>query len=204
MDILLNPNVAYFFLVAGILLTFLALIVPGTGLLELSALFALFLAGYAAYSLPLNFWALGLIVLSAVTFLLALREKTLLRRRVYLFVTILVAVVGSSYLFKGEGWKPAVHPLFAIFLSLLLAGFLWISLEKSMQAFRMPLKNDPDALIGATGEAKTPIGEEGSVQVRSELWSARSEKPIPAGTRVRILRRDGFVLEVEPLEESEK
>jgi membrane-bound ClpP family serine protease len=52
-------------------------------------------------------------------------------------------------------------------------------------------------LIGKIGEARTKVEEEGSVQVDGELWSARSEKTIPAGSSIRVLRREGFVLIVE-------
>lgn len=203
MDIFLNPNVAYFFLVLGILLGFLALIVPGTGLLELGAFFALLLAGYAAYSLPLHLWALGVLVLSAVLFVAALRISSTARRRAVLAASVLAAALGSVYLFQGDGFRPAVNPAFAVVLSLLLMAFLWISLEKSLQAAKMPPMNNPDALIGQIGEAKTDIFQEGTVQIRSELWTARSEKKIPAGRRVRVLRREGFVLEVEAVEDSE-
>jgi len=41
------------------------------------------------------------------------------------------------------------------------------------------------------------------VQVERELWSARSEKRIPAGRKVRILRREGFILDVEEISEKE-
>ena len=39
--VLLNPNIAYLFLVSGVLLTFLALVTPGTGFLEVGAFFAM-------------------------------------------------------------------------------------------------------------------------------------------------------------------
>jgi membrane-bound serine protease (ClpP class) len=51
--------------------------------------------------------------------------------------------------------------------------------------------------VGQVGEARTKIEEEGSVLVAGELWSAKSEKPITAGSTIRVLRRDGFVLIVE-------
>ncbi|MFO3797593.1 MAG: NfeD family protein [Anaerolineales bacterium] len=41
---------------------------------------------------------------------------------------------------------------------------------------------------------------EGTVYVHSELWSARSRKPIQAGRPVRVIGREGFVLLVEELE----
>jgi membrane protein implicated in regulation of membrane protease activity len=38
------------------------------------------------------------------------------------------------------------------------------------------------------------------VQAAGELWTARSEKAIPAGTPVRVIGREGFVLVVEKSE----
>jgi membrane-bound serine protease (ClpP class) len=66
-----------------------------------------------------------------------------------------------------------------------------------VEAASMRPQHDLAALVGQTGEARTKIGEEGSVLVAGELWSAKSEKPIAAGSTIRVLRRDGFVLIVE-------
>jgi len=52
-------------------------------------------------------------------------------------------------------------------------------------------------LVGQVGEARTKIHDQGSVQVGGELWSARSEKEIPEGSSIRVIRRDGFVVVVE-------
>jgi membrane-bound ClpP family serine protease len=54
-----------------------------------------------------------------------------------------------------------------------------------------------DTLVGSVGEARTKIADEGSVMVAGELWSAKSDKVIAAGSKIRVLRRDGFVLVVE-------
>jgi membrane-bound ClpP family serine protease len=37
------------------------------------------------------------------------------------------------------------------------------------------------------------------VQLQGELWSARSQKPIPAGRKVQVTGREGFVLIVEEI-----
>ena len=74
MNLLLDPNVAYVILVVGFVLGVLALFTPGTGILEIGALFAIFLAGYAVYSLPINLWALILLVVGVIPFLIALRK----------------------------------------------------------------------------------------------------------------------------------
>jgi len=54
-----------------------------------------------------------------------------------------------------------------------------------------------NGLMGKIGNTKTAIGEEGSVQVAGELWSARSDQLIPVGCSVKVVRREGFVLVVE-------
>ncbi len=196
MDLLLNPNVAYVLLVIGVVLGLLALVQPGTGLLEVGTLFCLTLAGYAAYNLGLNLWALGLIVLSIVPFLLALRSK--LPRVPLVTLTILLVIGGSVFLFPAQsGSLISVDPFLATIVSLLTGGFLWVSSDRILVALHAPIRNDPNRLIGTLGEAKTDIHEEGSVQASGELWSARSESPIRAGTEIRILRREGFVLVVE-------
>jgi membrane-bound serine protease (ClpP class) len=100
MEILLNPNVAYLLLVSGLLMAVMAVLAPGTGLLEIGAFFALLLAGYGIYNLPINYWALGLVILGMVAFVLAVRRP---RRLAFLVVSILSLVVGSVFLFQGDG-----------------------------------------------------------------------------------------------------
>lgn len=195
MNILLDPNVAYLFLLGGFLLGMLALATPGTGFFEIGALFCIALAGYAVYNLSINLWALIFLVLSLVSFLYAIQKP---KRELYLGVSILLLVIGSVFLFpREEGFGIAVNPLVAIFASTLVAGFLWIVARKSIEAVFSRPAHDLNTLIGQVGEARTDIHDEGSVQVGMELWSARSEDLIPAGTPIRVVRREGFYVIVE-------
>ncbi len=194
MDFLLDPNVAYLLLLGGVLMAMLALATPGTGFFEVGALFCLALAGYGIYNLSFNWWALVLIFLSVIPFIYSIQKA---KRELYLGISIVVLVIGSIFLFPSQSGGPAVNLLVAFIASVLVAGFLWIAVGKSIQAANARPSHDLSALIGQIGEAKTKILEEGSVQVGSELWSARSEKPIMAGSSVRIIRREGFILIVE-------
>jgi len=194
MDFLLDPNIAYLFLLGGVLMAMLALASPGTGFFEVGALICIVLAGYGIYNLSFNWWALALIFLSVIPFIYSLQKP---KRELYLGISIVVLVVGSIFLFPSQSGGPAVNLLVAFIASLLVAGFLWIAVSKSMQAAFARPAHDLDALVGKIGEAKTKIFEEGSVQVGSELWTARSERPIKAGSSVRVVRREGFVLFVE-------
>ena len=194
MEFLLNPNVAYVLLVVGFLLALLAIVTPGTGLLEVGALFLLALAGYGVYKLGLNFWALIILVLSVIPFVYAIRKP---KREWFLALSILGIVVGSLYLFPSDNWLPVVNPIEAVIMSALVAGFIWFVARKMIQLHALRPKHDLGGLIGQTGEAKTEVHESGSVQVAGELWSARSEKPIPAGSFVRVVAREVFTLVVE-------
>ena len=193
-DFLLDPNVAYLILVGAALLTMMAVLNPGTGVLEILALFLWLLSGYIIFNLPINFWALGLMLLGLVLFLLSLRKT---KNLVYLGLSIGAVVVGSIFLFDQPGWQPAVNPVLAVIVSVFVAGFTWIVAQKAIEADRMRPAHDLEALIGVVGEAETAIGEAGSVQVAGELWSARSEQAIPEGSQVRVIGRDGFYLIVE-------
>lgn len=194
MEFLLDPNIAYLFLLGGVLLVMLALVSPGTGFFEISAFFCMVLAGYAIYNLSFNWWALVLIALSLVPFIYSIQKP---KRELYLGVSILVLVVGSVFFFPSEDGGPAVNPFVALFASALVSGFLWIAVGKAIQAAHARPSHDLEALVGQTGEAKTKIHDEGSVQVAGELWTARSEKPIKAGSLIRVVQREGFVLIVE-------
>jgi len=194
MDFLLDPNVAYLFLLAGVLLGLMAIVTPGTGLLEVGTFFCLALAGYAVYNLSFNIWALIVLVLSIIPFVYAIQKP---KREWFLALSILGLVVGSVFLFATEGWQPAVNPLLALVSSALFAGFMWIAVQKTLQASHAIPSHDLSTLVGQTGEAKTHIHTEGTVQVNGELWSARSEKRISNGSPIKVIDREGFVLIVE-------
>ena len=200
-EILINPNIAYLLLVFGFILAGLAILSPGTGILEIATLFVLFLAGWEIYNLDINIWALVFMLLGVVPYGLAIRKKG---NRLYLILSLVMVVGGSWFLFKSDvWWQPAINPLLFIVASLILAGFIWVVTQKGIETGSIRPSHDPDALIGEDGEAKTMIYEEGSVQIAGELWTARSQKPIPKNTRVRVTGRQGFVLEVESIESQE-
>lgn len=192
---LINPNYAYLFLVAGFVLSVMAVLSPGTGLLEIGALFAFVLAGWQIFNLSINWWALVVLVLGVFPFLLAVRFS---KKILYLVIAILALVIGSAFLFKGETWLPAVNPFLALITSTIAAGYIWILVTKYLQASTHRPSHDLESLIGQIGETRTPVSDEGSVYVNGELWSATSSQPIPAGMRVKVINRQGLMLLVEP------
>jgi membrane-bound serine protease (ClpP class) len=201
MNTLVNANIAYLLLMFGSIFLMMAIVTPGTHLLEGGALLMLAAAGYEIYNLGFNWWALVILVLALVPFIYSIQKSG---REWALALSILALIVGSLYLFPGTGFLPAVNPVLAVITSLLSAGFLWFIVRKGMQAYHARPLQDLQKLIGQAGQAKTEILDGGSVQVASELWSARSEQSIPAGSRVRVVSREGFTLIVERDGQSKK
>jgi membrane-bound serine protease (ClpP class) len=194
-DILLNPNLVYLFIIGGFSLAFMAILAPGTGILEISALLVLILAGWGIFNLPINYWALGLLIVGVFPPVFALRKT---RKIFFLGISVASLIIGSAFLLRGEKWYSlAVSPGLAIVVSIMIGGLFWVITNKSLEADAAPPSHDLSTLIGAVGEAKSEIHHEGSVQVNKELWTARSDEPIESGTQVRVVDREGFILVVK-------
>lgn len=194
MNFLLDPNVAFLLLVLGIVFGILALFTPGTGFLEIGAVFAIALAGYAIYNLPTNLWALIIILVGIVPFFFAVRKS---KNWIWLIPSIASFVVGSVFLFRTTTGTPAINPFFATIVSVMGTLLLWFVGRKGIEVMRQKPAQDLGKLIGMVGEAVTDINNEGTVYVNGENWSARSRQEIPAGSYVKVLKREGLVLTVE-------
>jgi len=109
------------------------------------------------------------------------------------------------FFFHVQNGFLSIHPAVAITTSVLYSVIVWFSARKVMQVAKSRPMQDLSVLIGQSGVAKTIIDLDGSVQVEGELWSARSDLPIPAGKPIKIIRQEGFILFVEKdsLRESE-
>ncbi len=197
MEILINANIAYLLLMFGSIFVMLALVTPGTHLMEGAALLLLAAAGYEVFLLGFTTWALIVLVLALVPFIYAVYVPKRPWSDLTLALSIVMLILGSLYLFPGNGLLPAVNPVLAIVISVLSGIFLWYTVRKGIQAHRARPVQDLNLLVGQPGMTKTEVSSSGSVQVASELWSARSEAPIPAGSRIRVISRDGFILVVE-------
>jgi membrane-bound serine protease (ClpP class) len=194
LDLLLDPNVAYVLLMAGFVMAVLALISPGTGFMEIIALFILALAGFSMFRLPIHFWALALIVVSVIPFVISLRW---VRHWALLLVSLAGISAGAIFLFRTENGAPAINPLLAVVVTVSALMVLWIVGRRSMEAVQRAPAFDMQHLIGQTGEARNDFTDEGTVYVMGEEWTARANRPVRQGSRIRVTGREGLVLLVE-------
>ncbi len=196
MELFLNPNVAYLILVVGFLVAIMALFTPGTGLLELVGISLLLIAGWQIYQLNINLIALVILIVGVFPFLFALRKTG---KWYHLVISLVALSTGSTFLFVTSGWRSAVNPILAVLVNLLLIGFFWLVIRKGMDAVTSPPQNQLLETVGSIGETRSKVQGEGSVYLNGELWSAVSKLPIAENKRVRVISRQGYILEVEEL-----
>jgi len=140
-------------------------------------------------------WALIVLLVGVVPFVIAMRK---FKRWYWLIPAILSIIVGSIFLFRLESGAPAINPILATIVSMLATVFLWFIGRKTIDAMKVRPAQDLSRLIGMVGEARTDIAMEGTIYVGGEDWSARSEKKIKNGSAVKVIKREGLVLIVEP------
>jgi membrane-bound serine protease (ClpP class) len=200
MDFLGSPlftNLLYLVLVIGLWLTALAIVSPGTGVLEILAFSTLGIAVIGMSQVALNWWAILVLALGVVLLLLALRLK---HEEVWLLLSGAAFCVGSVFLFRLEEGGVGVYPVVAVITSVVTMAYFWIALRNSIIAYKSRPVIDLSKLLGAIGEVRTPLDPTGSVYISGELWTARAESPLDVGTKVRVRDREGLILVVEPAE----
>lgn len=194
-EFLTNPNVVYIFLLLGLWALAAAWTIPGTGFPEAAAIICLLLATMGLARLPINYIGLGILLAALVLFLVDLKVQS----GGLTLAAVIGLVIGSVLLFRpGEG--VALSPWVIGGAAVISAGLFGWAFRMAVRAQRLAVRTGIQTLLGAEGVATTPVAPTGTVQVRSELWTAVSDTPIPAGTPVRVVAVEGVRVRVVPVE----
>ncbi|MCX7515153.1 NfeD family protein [Frateuria hangzhouensis] len=192
-----NPTIAYMLLLAGIYGLILEAFHPGALLPGITGGICLLIGLYALQLLPVNYAGLALMALG-IGLLVAEAFSPSVGA---LGIGGLIAfVVGSIMLFRtgvpGYGVNLGVIAGLA-FCAMVGLGVL---LRLAMRARRAPHFSVEQSMQATVGELLQPVGEggEGWARIQGERWRVRCTVALPAGARVRVLRRDGLLLWVEP------
>ncbi len=112
-------------------------------------------------------------------------------------------VGGFLYLFLPSVLLDSPFGPLAVIVAAVAAGLLEIPYYKWVAPTHKPMTTTSGGLQGELAIVTVPIIPntlKGKVRVRSEIWSASSNRPIPQGTQVRVVRGEGVSLWVEPVE----
>ena len=199
-EILAQPDLAYFFFLAGIALLALEFSHPGLVLPGVSGVLLLLLAAFGLMILPVNLAGLLLIVLGIA---LMIAEIAIGAFGALGVAGVVSFLLGSLFFYRPTpAWEglPS-HPGYPliVLVTLGMSGVFLGILRMALKARVRPPITGKSSLVGETGRALESFQEKGRVKFQSEIWWATSTKPISEGQEVRVLDVSGLTLVVEPV-----
>ncbi|MCP4407084.1 MAG: nodulation protein NfeD, partial [Gammaproteobacteria bacterium] len=145
--------------------------------------------------LPINYAGLGLMILG-IMFMVA---EAFMPSFGVLGLGGVVAFVAGSIILMGEEQLKISLPLIGG-TALVSAGFFMWVIGKLIRVRGRAVVSGAEQMIGATGYALDGFKADGRVWVHSEIWKARSRKPVLKGGSIRVVSIEGLTLDVEPVE----
>lgn len=193
--VITNPSVAYLLVLVGIYALIFEFANPGLILPGVAGAICVVLALYAFHLLPVNYAGLGLIVLG-IAFMIA---EAFVPAFGSLGIGGLIAfVLGSVVLIDSDLPEFEIPYGLIAGVSLASAALLLVAAGMVVRGRRAPVVSGREAMIGAVGEAREDFDAEGWMQIRGELWRARTNRPVRRGEQLRVRAIEGLVLVAEP------
>jgi membrane-bound serine protease (ClpP class) len=193
---LTSPSVVFLLLVVGLSLMVFEFFTVGIGLAGATGAAAVAGALYGCSHLPVNSWALGLLVVSSFGFAVDVQAG---RQAFWTGVGAVGLLAGALKLFGGSSALDV--PLWLVVLIFVgqivfMLGGMTVAVRNR---FSIPTVGR-DSMIGELGRARTELNPDGVVTVRGAPWRARTHRgrPVSPGGAVRVVSVDRLVLEVEP------
>jgi len=190
-----NPNVAFILMLIGVYGLIFEFFSPGAVAPGLIGVISLVLAFYALAFMPINYAGAALVLFGVA---LMIAEVHIGAFGALGVGGIVAFVIGAIMMFptRAPGFALS-HGVLAV-TALGSAALLLLALAAVLRR-RRPVVTGHEALIGAEGETVSWQDGEGRVRVRGEIWLARSDAAVAAGSRVKIVARDGLVLRVQDI-----
>jgi membrane-bound serine protease (ClpP class) len=190
-----NPNVAFILMLIGVYGLIFEFFSPGAVAPGLIGGISLVLAFYALAFMPINYAGAALVLFGVA---LMIAEVHIGAFGALGVGGIAAFVIGAVMMFPAQVPGFALsHGVVAV-TALGSAALLLLALAAVLRR-RRPVVTGHEALIGAEGEAVSWHDGEGRVRVKGEIWLARSDAALTAGSRVKIIGRDGLVLRVQDI-----
>jgi membrane-bound serine protease (ClpP class) len=111
---------------------------------------------------------------------------------------VFALVLGLAFLITTGPVGLGVNPWVSLGAGIVTLGFFVFFIGKVLQARRLPAFVGGDSIVGQLGQVREDLSPEGLVFVQGALWKASAPSPIPAGSTVRVVGRQGLELQVAP------
>lgn len=194
--VIADPSIAYLLMLAGIFGLFFEFSNPGFVLPGVVGAISLLLALFAFQMLPVNYAGLGLIILglafmTAEVFIPSFGVVGI--GGVVAFMIGSVMLIDTDILGYGVPWSVIVP------VGIVSALFIFFVGGMALKARRRPVVSGREELLGSSGEVLEDFdGKDGWARVHGETWRIRSRQPLGRGQKIRVVRMDGLIFDVEP------
>ena len=158
---------------------------------------SLLLALIALSVLPVHYGALALLLLGIA---MMLGEMFTPGVGVLGIGGLVAFLFGSFFLFEPEGSTIDFGVSIPIVLGAAIAsaGLTFFIIGAAIKARRRPAATGAEEMIGSRGRVLDWQTGRGNIRVHGEIWSARGDAELKAGDAVKVTRREGLTLIVEP------
>jgi membrane-bound serine protease (ClpP class) len=192
----LDPNLALILGLFGMLGLYVEMTHPGLIAPGVIGAICLVLALFAFNMLPVNWTGVLLIVLAITLFVM---EATITSHGILAIGGIIAMIAGGLMLVDGPIPQLQIRLVTVLLAAFPLAIITIVLVRLVLVSRRQKSVTGEEGMVGEIGVAKTEISAAGKVLVHGEYWNASSDRPIPAGARVRVIRVHGLTIEVEQL-----
>ncbi|MDE1895265.1 MAG: nodulation protein NfeD [Xanthomonadaceae bacterium] len=198
LEVITNPTVAYLLLLGGIFGLLLEALHPGAMLPGIAGAICLLVGLYALQLLPVNYAGLALMALGVALLVGEAVQPTvgaLGAGGLVSFVTGSIMLMNTAV--PGYSVNLGVIAGIAVCAAVLLGLIVWL-VFRSRRARQF---SGDAAMLMDTGALLEPVpgGGEGWMMLHGERWRVRCATALPAGAQVRVVRRQGLLLWVEPV-----
>ena len=195
---LINPNIVFLLLTIGVQAIFIELGSPGGWVAGFIGVVCLALAAYGLGVLPVNWFGIGLLIISFALFILDIKAPT---HGALTAAGIVTFIFGALVLFNSPGtpqFQQVSIPL-VIIVGILTGAMFGVIVGFGIRALRAPIRTGHESLEGRTGTATSALNPTGQVQLGSELWTAEvaaGSGKIRKGDTVEVVKVKGLRLKV--------
>ncbi|MGY6566893.1 nodulation protein NfeD [Halomonas sp. KM-1] len=194
LQVITNPNVAYFLMIIGFYGLIFELSNPGALVPGTIGVISLLLALFAFQLLPINYAGLALLLVGLG---LIVGEALMPSFGILGMGGIAAFVIGSVMLMDTDQLAVSLPMIGGVALVAAVL-MLWVMIRFTGLR-RRPARTGQEQLIGCHGVALEDFQHEGHVRMRGERWNARSPVALRRGEAVRVVTVDGLTLHVEPV-----
>jgi membrane-bound serine protease (ClpP class) len=197
--VITDPNIAFILLMIGVYGIIFEFSHPGLAAPGIIGAICLLVGLMALSVLPINLAGLALLALGLG---MMVAEAFMPGIGVLGLGGVISFILGGLFLFDPEGadidfavaWPVVVGA--AVTNAILFVGLLGMILRVR----RRKAVTGAEQMIGLEGRVVDWTDDRGHIRVHGEVWSARAAAPLAPGIPVRVERRDGLTLHVEPRE----